>query len=220
MVKFLKISLKDILFRYLSNHYQIRLIVDRIPSSRDVLAMQAVGHRCVSVITLKLDDLILNERDPLSFMLHDLVHAYKMFNEQTLLKGQWGFSCAIMKIYKNHRGEDKIQELCDSDEEFRDKFDYLISDMNSHPKHLFYYFKAILINYFKKKYQEIDGVLKGKSLEEFDRVFESFLEMFEMNEMEKNVARKLLMPVENVRVKGSDHIDFTLLDNYFINLLN
>ena len=63
-------------------------MVDRIPTSYDVLEMQAAASRCASLITLKLDDLILNERDPLSFLLHDLVHAYKMFSDEMLLKGR------------------------------------------------------------------------------------------------------------------------------------
>ena len=63
-------------------------MVDKIPSSRDVLEMQSNETRCASLITLGIDDLILEERDPLSFLLHDLVHAYKMFCDQTLLKGK------------------------------------------------------------------------------------------------------------------------------------
>ena len=73
--------------RYLSNQFAIVLMVDKIPSSRQVLAMQANASRCASLITLKLDGLVMEERDPLSFLLHDLVHAYKMFSDEMLLKG-------------------------------------------------------------------------------------------------------------------------------------
>ena len=112
-----------------------------------------------------------------------------------------------------------IQDLCNTDAVFQEAFDYLISDMNSHPKHLFYYFKAILVNYYKSKYHLTDEILSGKSLQEFEVTFDEFLVMFEMNEAEKEVSRKMLMPVENVRVKGSNNIDFTLLGDYFINLI-
>jgi hypothetical protein len=73
--------------RYLLNQFNIVLMVDKIPTSRDVLGMQAAASRCASLITLKLDELVLDERDPLSFLLHDLVHAYKMFSDTKLLEG-------------------------------------------------------------------------------------------------------------------------------------
>ena len=69
-------------------------MVDTIPTSFEVLEMQAADCRCASLITLKLDDLILDERDPLSFLLHDLVHAYKMFSDDTLRKGIYLPSCS------------------------------------------------------------------------------------------------------------------------------
>lgn len=62
-------------------------MVDEIPTSLAVLEMQAAESRCATLITLKLDDLILGERDPLSFLLHDLVHAYKMFSDDALRQG-------------------------------------------------------------------------------------------------------------------------------------
>ena len=105
-----------------------------------------------------------------------------------------------------------------SDSTFKGAFEYLISDMNSHPKHLFYYFKAILVNYYKNKFSLTNEILQGQSFEEFSNTFEIFLTLFKMNEAEKSIARKMLMPVDNVRVKGSNVIDFTLLDNYFINI--
>jgi hypothetical protein len=126
----------------------------------------------------------------------------------------------MVKVFKNPSGTNLIQELLRTDTEFKEAFEYLISDMNSHPKHLFYYFKAILVNYFKKKYQLTNEILNGQSLEEFLQAFECFLELFQMNHEEKEVARKMLMPVDNIRVKGADKLDFTLLDNYFLGLYN
>ncbi len=190
--------------------------------------MQAEGKRCVSLISNNLESLVMNERDAFSFLLHDLVHAYKMFSNQILLNGQIGFCRAIMKILDNQQGEELINGLIKSDETFEEKFNYLISDMNSHTKHLFYYFKAILINAFKVKYKLKDEILNGKSLEEFQTTFDIFLNIWEMNEMEKSVARKMLMPLhinhndfdfnEKINSKGFNVIDFSLLDSYFMNL--
>ncbi len=137
---------------------------------------------------------------------------------KSYISGQCGFSRAMMKIVNDPSGNQKLHELCSTDATFQEAFDYLISDMNSHPKHLFYYLKAILVNYYKKKYHLTDEILSGESLREFEGTFEKFLGLFEMNEAEKEVSRKMLMPVENVRVKGSNIIDFSLLDCYFNNL--
>ena len=208
--------------RYLSNQFDLVLMVDLIPSSREVLALQADAKRCISLITHKIDELIMNERDPLSFLLHDLVHAYKMFSNEILLKGQIGFSRAIMKIFQHEKGVKLIQELIDSDEKFSEAFDYLISDMNSHPKHLFHYFKAILINTFKNKFKL--AILYGETLTEFIKMFDEFLELFEMNEHQKVLSRKMLMLSESsesatgVKHKGFNVIDFQILDDYFMSL--
>jgi len=137
---------------------------------------------------------------------------------QVETQGQCGFSKAMMRILNNPKGGQKIQQLCATDLEFQEAFNYLISDMNSHPKHLFHYFKAILVNYYKKKYDLTNEILSGESLQEFEVTFEEFLDIFQMNEAQKEIARKILMPVNNVRVKGSNYIDFNLLNDYFINL--
>jgi len=76
--------------------------------------MQAEGKRCVSLISNNLESLVMNERDAFSFLLHDLVHAYKMFSNQILLNGQIGFCRAIMKILDNQQGEELINGLIKS----------------------------------------------------------------------------------------------------------
>ena len=102
--------------------------------------------------------------------------------------------------------------------------------MNSHAKHLFYYFKAILINGYKAKFKiESSQVLNGESLDEFNKMFELFLDLFEMNDLEKDIARKALMPNENNNnssclgdlknknnIERFNHVDFRLLDEYFL----
>lgn len=126
-----------------------------------------------------------------------------------------------MKIFADVRGAALIDELCAADAEFKEAFDYLISDMNSHPKHLFYYFKAILVNAFKRKYGLTSEVLNGPSLAEFLRTFDSLLELFEMSQAQKELARQMLMPdMDNVRLKGSHELDLTLLHDYFMGLYN
>ena len=203
---------------YLLNHFKLVLKIDSIPSSEKVLEMQANGERVVSLMTQNINELVMGERDALSFLLHDLVHAYKMFSCEILRKGQIGFSRAMMKILKDKMGRQLIDDLVQNDPKFSDAFDYLISDMNSHPKHLFYYFKAILVEGFKFKYKMSDSVLDGQPLQNFIDTFDVFLEILEMNDAAKKIARKMLMLCSEDYQKGLNGVDFTPLDDYFMNL--
>ena len=212
-----------------SKYHNLEVFINEIPSSECVLRMQADTKRCVSLICNKIDRLVMNERDPLSFLLHDLVHAHKMYNNDYLMRGQIGFYRAILKIYDDKKGYELIQQLTANDKKFNDEFDYLISDMNSHPKHLFYYFKAILINAFKRKFKlEASEFLKDESMCEFNQSFEIILKLFEMNENEKELARKMIVEVNSKYFSGNvtsqksvdsfNLVDFTLLDSYFLKL--
>lgn len=174
-----------------AGRYNLVLLVNKIPTSKQVLEMQAACKRCVSLINDKIDRLVLGERDPLSFLLHDLVHAYKMFSNELLMRGQVGFCRAMLRVYANQEASTRLQALLHQDEEFADAFDYLISDMNSHPKHLFFYFKAVLINAFKKRYNE--KVLTGERLKEFLDLFDVFINLFGMDDATQKVARKLFI---------------------------
>jgi hypothetical protein len=209
------------LVNWYTGAYDLILCVNKIPTSLDVLRMQANRQRCVSLIYDKLDSLVMNERDPLSFLLHDLVHSYKMFSNQYLLNGQIGFSRAILKIYedKTKRSLNLLNELLNNDSKFANEFDYLISDMNSHTRHLFSYFKAILINAFKTKHKIAESsFLVGDSLLDFKKTFNELIDVFEMNESQRLVARNLLMNEKEPSNAQTSQDDFSLLEDYFLSL--
>jgi hypothetical protein len=199
------------------------LFINKIPSSKQVLDLQASAKRCVTLISDKLDALVLGERDPFSFLLHDLVHAYKMFSNEYLLKGQIGFYKALLRIYAHEKLKMELKLLLKSDAQFSEEFDYLIADMNSHPRHLLCYLKAILINAFKRKFQLGQSQrLRDVSLDEFDRFFESILQAFNMSEEERQLARELIVHDEDNDEKISkplSSIDFKTLDNFFLNII-
>jgi hypothetical protein len=134
-----------------------------------------------------------------------------------------------IRIFLNEEGSRALNQLLDQDDKFSEEFNYLISDMNSHPKHLFYYFKAILIYAFKRKHglNERSNLLKGESLENFNRTFELFLSLFEMNSLEKEVSRSMIsLNLEDTLYKKSDSIkpfnlvNFTALDAFFTKLFD
>ena len=199
------------LTKWYLNIYNIVPMLE-VATVEEVIQLQANKQRCVTLPVKDLDKLIENHRDALSFVIHDLQHAYKMFDNQILLKGQVAFSMLMMKIVKI----DLIQSLLSLDDDFLQSFNYLVSDMNSHTKHLFFHFKACLINAFKKKFKlNQNDHLKGESLDDFNKHFEHILDLFEMNEIQKESARCVLFS------KNDDQFncfDFRILNDFFLNL--
>ena len=189
--------------------YNIKLLL-YVPTVEEVVELQSNKERCVSLISESLDDLVEGHRDPLSFALHDLVHAFKMFSNYELLKGQVAFSILMLKVLKSGL----IKDLLENDAEFNENFNYCVSDMNSHSKHLFYTFKSSLINAYKRKFNvKSNDLLNDQSLEQFNSRFELILNEFEMNVDERESARNMLN--DN---KQFNQFDFTVLNNYFLSL--
>jgi hypothetical protein len=199
------------LVKWYLNIYDIVPMLE-VATAEQVIELQANKKRCVTLQAKDLDKLIENHRDALSFVIHDLQHAFKMFDNQVLLKGQVAFSILMLKIVKC----DLIRNLLSSDQEFSESFNYLVSDMNSHTKHLFFHFKACLINAFKRIYKLNENEhLNGESLEDFNKNFENILDLFEMNEIEKESARCVLHTNQNDQFNS---FDFNILNNFFLNL--
>jgi hypothetical protein len=105
-----------------------------IPKPIDVLMEQMKGERSVTMITseIGLTKYVLEERDPLSFLIHDLQHAYKFFSHHESYKGQIGFYNFIFDLAK----DEKLLKMMNADEQFKNEFEYAISDMNAYSLHL------------------------------------------------------------------------------------
>jgi hypothetical protein len=115
---------------------------ESVPSPDAVLRMQARGVRAVTAITAypRMLAPVLDRPDGYAFFLHDLEHAFKFFASPALHAGQRVFFAALAAALD--RGE--FAPYLD-DQVFARKFDYLISDMNTHPQHGRQYLRAILI---------------------------------------------------------------------------
>ena len=124
------------------------LLVEYIPSPQDVLAMQCEGQRPVTIIAHfpRLLQPVLTKPNAFAFMLHDLEHAWKFFHDGALSEMQQRFFCAMGRCV----AEGWFVNHCE-DATFSNKFDYLISDMNTHPEHSLQYLKAILIEYHLRR---------------------------------------------------------------------
>jgi len=117
------------------------LIIDHEPTPLELLNIQIRGQR---IITFNEDyetwpDKLYGERDTLSFIIHDLIHADHFFKDEKQHQGQIGFYKLIHTIY-----HDADLEKLFLNEKFKSGFEYIISDMNAHPVHLFQTFKALL----------------------------------------------------------------------------
>lgn len=126
------------------------VLLDYIPSSKRLLSFQAQNKRCVTIITKKeqINKLVLEARDPLSFVLHDLDHADHFFSNRDILQGQLGFYRRTLEIYdlpliESHRNNHSA---------FEHDFNYVVSDMNAYVVHLAKCLKASFTNH------ELDGL--------------------------------------------------------------
>jgi hypothetical protein len=98
-----------------------------------LLQIQINGRRVVAFNEniIEWTHKLYSGRDHLGFILHDLIHADHFFHHPEHQKGQLGFYKLAEVILK----DSNLKNLMNS-EKFRTGFEYIISDMNSHPVHL------------------------------------------------------------------------------------
>lgn len=133
-------SVHSALAMWANDQYPLDLL-QHVPTPYEVLALQTMGRRCVTVLVKRseLAQLVEGERDPFGFVLHDLIHADHFFSRPEVARGQIGF-CRLMKPLVE---APFIRTLLASDLVFRKEFEYGISDMNSNCVHLLKYLKAV-----------------------------------------------------------------------------
>lgn len=128
------------LYFFYVGHYPLEILCYE-PRPLELLQFQIRGKR---ILTFNSNfqiwpTLKYGERDPLSFWLHDLIHAEHFFSDPINRQGQVGFYRFIQEIL-----EHKILDSILLNADFNEAFSYLISDMNSHPIHLIKTFKALI----------------------------------------------------------------------------
>lgn len=133
-----------------------------IPSPYELLKIQAKNQRLITLIAdeERIATHILASRDPLSFALHDLMHADQFFNNTDSYKGQLGLYRLMAKNYEL----EALQLLLKSNKQFKKEFDYVISDMNAYIIHL--------LKCLKSTFSRIDS----------ESVFFQLMADFEMNQ--------------------------------------
>jgi hypothetical protein len=165
-------SINRTMINWIQGRWKIELM-DYIPIPRELLALQVKNTRCVTVITdpQQIDSLVFNVRDPLSFVLHDLMHADQFFNQMESQKGQLGFYRLIHTIYDRT----ELRQLLKKDSDFKKEFEYVTTDMNAYVIHLFKCFKSSI--------HRVD-----------QNFFEKLLVWWNMNELEKSASHRINSP--------------------------
>lgn len=131
------------LMRWVKGEWPLTLC-QHIPAPKAVLRMQLEGTRPITVISdpERAEGPIMHKKNALEFLVHDLEHGYKFFHDPEQLRAQREFFCAISNILQSGLLRRHLQE-----EIFAERFDYLISDMNTHPAHSLQYLRAILVEH-------------------------------------------------------------------------
>ena len=122
-----------------SGRYPLILRTD-IPQPLAMLQRQCCGERYVTYLDREedLEKPIGRFGGSFEFLMHDLEHAHKFFGDAELFRGQVNFFSLLKAILPS------LQTWI-SDPLFEKDLNYLMSDMNSHPVHLFKYMKAIVL---------------------------------------------------------------------------
>ncbi|QXP83527.1 hypothetical protein [Methylococcus sp. Mc7] len=129
------------LVAWLQGRWALRL-TERIPSPREVLAMQGRGERPVTLLAVypRMLEPVLSKPNGFEFFVHDLEHACKFFQDSSRHAGQRAFFLAMAAALDAGCFEGRL-----TDPVFSARFDYLVSDMNTHVVHSLQYLRAILI---------------------------------------------------------------------------
>lgn len=167
---------------WLQGRYPLRLI-EQIPSPAQMLDIQCEGQRYVTWLKEPKwqNAKIGRHQGAYEFLLHDLEHAHKFFGDPASHRGQVLFFRKIRDAIQNG-----FFDGIYIDETFRTDFDYLISDMNSHPVHLLKYLKAIVLGVHLRQTKQ--NVLDLSSY------WKDLFQSWEMSQNETSAALKINNP--------------------------
>ncbi len=123
-------------------------LCEHIPNSREVLRMQVEGTRPVTVLSSwpRMLNPVLTKPNAFAFMVHDLEHAWKFYHDPEMFRQQREFFRLLLTAESKGCFD---AYLCDA--VFSAKFDYLISDMNTHPLHAAQFLRAILMEFHLRR---------------------------------------------------------------------
>jgi len=120
------------LLAWLNHRYPLTLLF-HVPSAPEVFALQIQGRRCVSFFRDERELTMLHhDRDVISFIVHDLIHAHTFYAQPQRARQQIGFYHWIHNIQNDHQ----LTRLQAESPSFLTSWEYILSDMNSYCGHL------------------------------------------------------------------------------------
>lgn len=158
-------ALPEVCLRSLCNVVSLTypvIITDKIPTPGELLTLQISGQRIISLNEAceEWPHTLYAERDYLGFLIHDLIHAEHFFSQALHRDGQLGVYRFLEKILSDK----DLNSLLAESEKFRVGFEYIISDMNSHPLHLFQTLHSLLFSTLKNDSRAFEVWLRWCSL--------------------------------------------------------
>lgn len=140
-------SVPAALAHWLRGDWALELRED-VPAPSEVLRAQARGTRVATAISSypRLLQPVLTKPNAFAFFVHDLEHAYKFFHDPALYAGQRAFFATVAAALAAGTFAVPMR-----DPVFVAKFQYLMSDMNTHPEHSRQYLRAILIEFYLRR---------------------------------------------------------------------
>ncbi len=125
-------SARRALLEWLEQKYPLTLLF-YVPTVAEVFSLQKQGGRCVSFFQNASEICKLHhDRDVISFIVHDLIHAHEFYSDPKRAVQQIGFYHWLDNIASNP----KIQVLINQSSSFQERWEYVLSDMNSYCGHL------------------------------------------------------------------------------------
>ncbi|MFN3604080.1 MAG: hypothetical protein ACK4UJ_05155 [Leptonema sp. (in: bacteria)] len=146
-VRFFRIpdSIRITLLNWFLEKWKIQLL-EYNPDSYEMLVFLSKGYRIVTIdweCALN-GEFVFGVRDAFEHFLHDLDHCYNFYKEDHLCFEQKKFFQTLLNFYPD------VDFFIQKDLQFQKQWEYLISDMNSHPEHLKQYTKAIFYDFFNR----------------------------------------------------------------------
>jgi hypothetical protein len=124
------------------------VLMDSMPTTREVLSFQAQGQRPVSLLIENLFEPKRHKEDAFEFFCHDLEHGAMFFQDFDLFCFQKDFFFKVQQSLSTDLWESYFSE-----EGFLERWAYWVSDMNTHPEHYKAYLHAIIDKSDHHKFQ-------------------------------------------------------------------
>lgn len=192
----------EVLSHWLQGSWRAKLIT-YIPTPKEVLYWQTLGLRPVTMLisSKRFFKPVLHKEDTLTFLTHDLEHAYKMNHDSEQRKLQINFFKRIHAFVEWSGFNDLMGHYLE-EEKFKKDFDYLLSDMNTHPFHALKFFKGFLLSYFLRRSQ-------SQAL--------NSLEESEYNQLSTQIGQRLFF--SNQEKEAFNLLNSQKFDNHYMPLL-